>query len=141
MISSRSYGIAWATVAIVAHGPRLLLAFLDGDGAGAPPALRTALLATSAVAMALALTGGQAYLAAAVGRGGRYRVVLGALWVGSGREYALGAGQCLAGSDAVALARTCVQVAARYDVGTGGEMRIWRLKPDCGEWLEERVVL
>jgi hypothetical protein len=80
--SSTSHpGRLFAAAATVVTAPRLVLAFLVGDGIAVPDAVRIALLSTSSVATAIALTGGAAYLAHAITVARGDRRILAALWV------------------------------------------------------------
>ena len=81
-ISSPSHpGRLFAAAATVVTAPRLVLAFLVGDGIAVPEGVRIALLSTSSVATAIALTGGAAYLAHAITVARGDRRILAALWV------------------------------------------------------------
>jgi MFS family permease len=72
-------GRLFAAAATLVTAPRLVLAFLVGDGIALPESVRIALLSTSSVATAVALTGGAAYLAHAIAVA-RRRGLLTALW-------------------------------------------------------------
>ena len=81
-ISSPSHpGRLFAAAATVVTAPRLVLAFLVGDGIAVPESVRIALLSTSSVATAIALTGGAAYLAQAIAVARGDRRILSALWI------------------------------------------------------------
>jgi hypothetical protein len=81
-ISSKSHpGRLFAAAATAVTAPRLVLAFLVGDGIAVPERVRIALLSTSSVATAIALTGGAAYLAHAITVARGDRRILSALWV------------------------------------------------------------
>jgi hypothetical protein len=81
-ISSPSHpGRLFAAAATVVTAPRLVLAFLVGDGIAVPDGVRIALLSTSSVATAIALTGGAAYLAHAITVARGDRRILAALWI------------------------------------------------------------
>jgi hypothetical protein len=71
----------FAAAATAVTAPRLILAFLVGDGIAVPESVRIALLSTSSVATAIALTGGAAYLAHAITVARGDRRILSALWV------------------------------------------------------------
>jgi hypothetical protein len=70
-----------AVAATLVSAPRLVLAFLTGDGVALPPAVRIALLAASSIATAVAVTGGAAYLAHAMVTAQTGRSTLGAIWL------------------------------------------------------------
>ena len=70
-----------AVAATLVSAPRLVLAFLTGDGVALPPAVRIALLAASSIATAVAVTGGAAYLAHAMVTAQTGRRTLGAIWL------------------------------------------------------------
>jgi hypothetical protein len=74
-------GRLFAAAATLVTAPRLVLAFLTGDGIAVPEGIRIALLSTSSVATAVAMTGGAAYLAHAIAVARRGRGVLTALWI------------------------------------------------------------
>jgi hypothetical protein len=74
-------GRLFAAAATAVTAPRLVLAFLVGDGIAVPESVRIALLSTSSVATAIALTGGAAYLAHAITVARGDRRILSALWV------------------------------------------------------------
>jgi MFS family permease len=77
----RRLGLAVVFAAIAVLAPRLVVLFLVADGGEVPPSWRSALLATSSVAMAVVLTGGAAYLAHAVARRRRFRGLLLTCWL------------------------------------------------------------
>ena len=70
-----------AVAATLVSAPRLVLAFLTGDGVALSPAVRIALLAASSIATAVAVTGGAAYLAHAMVTAQTGRRSLGAIWL------------------------------------------------------------
>jgi hypothetical protein len=70
-----------AIAATLVSAPRLVVAFLVGDGVALPSAVRIALLTVSSVATAAALTGGAAYLAHAIAITPSGRRTLGAIWL------------------------------------------------------------
>jgi hypothetical protein len=74
-------GRLFAAAATVVTAPRLVLAFLVGDGIAVPESVRIVLLSASSVATAIALTGGAAYLAHAITVARSDRRILSALWV------------------------------------------------------------
>jgi hypothetical protein len=74
-------GRLFAAAATAVTAPRLVLAFLVGDGIAVPESVRIALLSTSSVATAVALTGGAAYLAHAIAVARGDRRILAALWI------------------------------------------------------------
>jgi hypothetical protein len=73
-------GRLFAAAATLVTAPRLVLAFLVGDGIVVPEGIRIVLLSTSSVATAVAMTGGAAYLAHAIAVARRGRRLLTALW-------------------------------------------------------------
>jgi hypothetical protein len=73
-------GRLFAAAATLVTAPRLVLAFLVGDGIVVPDGIRIVLLSTSSVATAVAMTGGAAYLAHAITVARRGRRLLTALW-------------------------------------------------------------
>jgi hypothetical protein len=74
-------GRLFAAAAILVTAPRLVLAFLVADGVAVPAGIRIALLGTSSVATAIAMTGGAAYLAHAITVTRRGRGILVAIWI------------------------------------------------------------
>lgn len=73
-------GLHLAVTAILVNVPRLVLAFLEADGIEIGSALRAGLLAVTGVATGIVLTGGGAYLAHALSRSSRFRLLLAATW-------------------------------------------------------------
>jgi MFS family permease len=75
--------LSLSAAAVAVAAPALVLAFLEGDGIATSPHWRAALLSIRAIATALVLTGGAAYLAHAYATVDRARAALAACWVGA----------------------------------------------------------
>jgi hypothetical protein len=106
-------GLSAAAVAVAA--PALVLSFLEGDGIAPASSLRVALLSARAVATALVLTGGAAYLAHAYATLERSRGALALCWIGAVACSAiLIAPAIVAGLDGTSLARVLVSAWSRW---------------------------
>lgn len=72
-----------STIAVLVAAPALILAFLQGDGVATPEGWRVGLLVARAIATALVLTGGAAYLAHAYAVSSEHRRTLALCWLGA----------------------------------------------------------
>jgi hypothetical protein len=75
--------LSLSAAAVAVAAPALILSFLEGDGIEPASSWRVALLSARAIATALVLTGGAAYLAHAYAIAPRSRGALAACWCGA----------------------------------------------------------
>ncbi len=107
--------VSISAAAVAVSAPALVLSFLEGDGIAPASSWRVALLSARAVATALVLTGGAAYLAHAYAVLERGRGALAICWVGAVTCSAvLIAPAIVAGLDGTSLARVLVTPWSRW---------------------------
>lgn len=104
-----------SAAAIAVAAPALVLSFLEGDGIAPASSWRVALLTARAIATALVLTGGAAYLAHAYSASQTARRALAVCWIGAVACSAiLIAPAIVAGLDGTSLARVLVSSWSRW---------------------------